>query len=706
MFEYDYAINRNEGDSDVVYTPDKIPKKLPNLVFIEGPNSSGKSTLLHLISLGLWGRKKSDIAPALKYKMDSLMDTSYQDLSFEFKIKSIDGSVELTSEKVMGKKTIKVYESINGGEKKPISFEQFERNYNLIYDIPIDPTDRLKQLTGTIKDIQNRRIHEVVQFRDYITTVVDAVGSSLDPKRIQNIENQIKKIKQEQKSQTERTQLNINLLDLLKKFAYCKFSLEYSRKLMAVEKKIIDIEKLKKKAQKQVTKQNKSYLQFKNQAQEEKEIIENAYYEVLPLLKPLLLKEQKQYITLLERFIINKFINDLEIPNRFTKLVFSLIDMLEENKKINTSDEQIEEAKIWIKIIEILEEHKSKDIIIPALGKKISEFIEILEEENAKSEKSLSYSYNIDHAIELLTTINKRCKFLENEIFPQLKELSESESFDFVDDQDSLEEESEKLDNDRDFFSLRTSTYFGKCDTIGISELDMNKTYDNLILTDEIAPYIIYSEDDLVEKIKTLELDIDTNTKSVERKSLIIDQHKDEIKRLKKREPHIYQGKLDALEKIRNICQTIISNLIKYDRFITNLIKKKKIKSITKEEEDYYKKVSLYLGKRIKYLKHIDGYYEITSIDMINEKISTEEGKVIRFADMGTGQSQSVYLMGQLNVSDNRKIIALFDEIAMMDKKSLTPILTKLKELYNDNKLLLGIVVQMGQETNWSDLNR
>lgn len=78
--------------------------------------------------------------------------------------------------------------------------------------------------------------------------------------------------------------------------------------------------------------------------------------------------------------------------------------------------------------------------------------------------------------------------------------------------------------------------------------------------------------------------------------------------------------------------------------------------------------------------------------------IHTEEGRIIRLADMGTGQGQNAYLMGLLNISDNRKIIALFDEVAMMDNKALFPIFTKLKELYEKDKLLLGIIVQMGNE--------
>ncbi len=137
-------------------------------------------------------------------------------------------------------------------------------------------------------------------------------------------------------------------------------------------------------------------------------------------------------------------------------------------------------------------------------------------------------------------------------------------------------------------------------------------------------------------------------------------------------------------------------NIFKY---INDIIDKKfEHDSRDEERKRYYELVSEYLGKRIGYVRHINNEYKLKSVDMIKETILTEEGKIIRLVDMGTGQSQSAYLMGLLNVSDNRRIIALFDEVAAMDDKSLFPIFAKFKELYDKDKLLLGIVVQMGNE--------
>ena len=79
---------------------------------------------------------------------------------------------------------------------------------------------------------------------------------------------------------------------------------------------------------------------------------------------------------------------------------------------------------------------------------------------------------------------------------------------------------------------------------------------------------------------------------------------------------------------------------------------------------------------------------------MISKRIFTKKGKIIKLDDLGTGQSQSAYLTGLLSSDDKRKMIVLFDEVAMMDSISLKPVYDKLTSLYKQNKLLCGIIIQ------------
>jgi len=136
MLEYDYLIQRNEGNSEVKYAPLAIPKTLPNLVYIEGPNSSGKSTLLNFIALGLHGIENRNLNPVLLEKLKTILNSDHQKINFCFTITDEKNDLKLIAKKEnVNTNEIKLYEETPAGNKLLIP-EIFEKKYDLIYDIP------------------------------------------------------------------------------------------------------------------------------------------------------------------------------------------------------------------------------------------------------------------------------------------------------------------------------------------------------------------------------------------------------------------------------------------------------------------------------------------------------------------------------------------------------------------------------------------
>ena len=70
----------------------------------------------------------------------------------------------------------------------------------------------------------------------------------------------------------------------------------------------------------------------------------------------------------------------------------------------------------------------------------------------------------------------------------------------------------------------------------------------------------------------------------------------------------------------------------------------------------------------------------------------------IFFTDMGTGEGQLAYLLGLLNSDDSRMTIAIFDETNLMDPTLVKKILSRLQSLYDDGKLLLGMMAAPTEE--------
>jgi len=250
--------------------------------------------------------------------------------------------------------------------------------------------------------------------------------------------------------------------------------------------------------------------------------------------------------------------------------------------------------------------------------------------------------------------------------------------------------------------------YFHKCLSKNIDEKLLEQssfpeTIRTLPKKEDIKPFLSLNEKQTETKISELEEDIVRKRGEIESFKVYIDQYQKEKERLEKEKPHKYEKHKAQLENLLRKIESISQKLLhEYKNNIRSLVEKKVKKDEIEKQElkrRYYEEVSKYLAHRIGSFRHIDTTYKAKIVDLISEVIITDNDLTIHLADMGTGQSQSAYLLGLLNVkNDDRKIIALFDEIAMMDDSSLEPIYDRMQGLYKAKRLLLGILVQKGNK--------
>ena len=127
-------------------------------------------------------------------------------------------------------------------------------------------------------------------------------------------------------------------------------------------------------------------------------------------------------------------------------------------------------------------------------------------------------------------------------------------------------------------------------------------------------------------------------------------------------------------------------------------IEKKEIDKFSILDKKYSEKISEYYARKMRTVLYNDEEHTVRTVDIVNERITTISGKEISFDDLGSGHSQSSYLTTKLGMSDTKKMIALFDEIAMMDEKSLSPVVDLVKNYY-DRQMLLGAIFVQKAET-------
>ncbi|MFC1874092.1 hypothetical protein ACFLYX_02185 [Chloroflexota bacterium] len=702
MIEYDYILKRDENDELRTFLPGKIGKKLPNLVYIEGPNSSGKSTLLHILALSFHGLKNENIKPSLLEKIDNLINSDHQNISFKIDITDKDGNLELSSAKDIQQNDI----VLRDASKNIVNVDNFKKKYNLIYDIPEDPTKRLNELTLEIRTTQLWTGKKIGALRSHLANVISNIREARDPKKIETEKGEKKKFEDEYKRKDQLIKSWKETLENTRGYAGIRFYEEYKEREKIIAESIKGRQKDGAKQRKEKKQTTEEINSLYKELQDNIGAIQQCYFDVTPTLRTFLGNKEKNHLSLWEDVNIKEEIANPEIHQVLKFEASNFREILSGLHKKESQNANVREAQVYRELIDILDGYENIHIKVPGFDIIIGNLVESLREEAKKHVDLIAKTETLASGICDLDKILETRRFIVDDLLIRYKKaLEKDDESSWVPDT-SEELEFERINNSLSECRKKIEYYKAECAKSGILEKDIPDIYNSLIrgkATDDIKNLENYNEDSIKERIYHLEDDIATENKVLIKIKSNIEFLNKEIERLERKEEHPYQENLKYLEDVLSKIQRIEVKLNIYDGYINELINKRLDKNIIKSASDgkeklqYYEHVFIHLGKRLDTIRHIDAEYKVDKIDLIDSEIITKDGKVIKISDMGTGQSQSAYLKGLLSLNDGRKLIALFDEVAMMDQESLKPIYTLLKGLYDANKLLLGVIVQKAE---------
>lgn len=707
MLKYDYIIKRDEGDEIREYRPGFIPKELADVVYIEGQNSSGKSTLLNMIALGFFGLKlkEDELNPALRERLKNLLYSEHQDIVFNIEIQNNKLSTVLKASKSdFSSKQFQVRKRV-GDNERPIGPEQFHKEYKLIYDVPSNPLERLAQLLKEIRNSQLLRGNQVTMLNHFIKKTIDEVRDSKDPKQLAELIETLKTQQKDCGQHIKELDRKYEFLKEFEKFYFTKTYLEYKELLNKVKEEINKIEKSKQEIKKEEKEHAKDEDTLLKRIAENAQDVKNCYHKATAYLKSLVPDSERHHFRIWIDTSINDEINQPEIfqslrqeAEYFINLLPDILDAYDEDK--------IQEANFLKALLRVLNDYSHSKITIPETNKNVAEFIKILEEKVHHFEEIITKNQNICDCIEHVKKM-KECLEqaiqLTTEYKSKVKEHGKAiENVKVA----SAATEYKQLKKQKYFLEEKLTFFAKELVKINLDELEAENILSTLRYTKEFDTYEGYTENQLFDKLNYIKKEIHEDQQKKDRFERIIFTTQLEIDRIKKKKPHKYQRYLPKLEKYFKLVQNLEKKLtVTFDSYIKMMINKEKdIASFSDEEKKYSHKIAEFLAEKIRYIRHIDQNFLIKKIDVINEELLTEENKTIKFKDIGTGQSQGAYLIGLLSMTDNRKIIALIDEVAMMDSLTLEPIFVKLKELYKEKKLLLGIIVQKSDQNKVKQL--
>jgi len=705
MITYDYFIKRDEKKEVKEFRPKKIPKSLPNLVYVEGPNSSGKSTLLHLLALGLHGLSGDHtIRPVLKEKMKNLIASEHQSLSFDIEITDKNDGVVLSSKKnSLDKKEI----LLRDGKNKIITAEEFSRRYKLIYDIPENPTERLKDLTREIKDTQSQLGKRVGFFRGYLDKIIYSIREAKNPELIDKTREELQGVEKSfAKSQLKIESLE-KQLDVTRVYVAVKYCIVYKEKVQDFTEQLNLIKRDNRKRAKGRTKVTEEYAELHKELSQKIQEIQDAQFKAMPVLKSLFEKKEKNRLQVWQDIDIEKEINQHQLRSALKRETMHFILLLKRLLDSYSETKNHKKAAVYNDLIGILEKYKNLEIKIPGVASTIPNFIKLLRKEAKKYDDDLERGRNVSDTIESLKAILEAHELAVKDIVPKLKLISEKKTTgETLVEHDEIEIKFEQLNNKKNEAEDAMNYYKMECAKLDIKEKEIYAYYKKRLPGPTYSHLKSYRECDLREKTLSLNKAILDEKVEFDNKKEFIAYLKVELERLENRQPHQYQEHLLIFQKLLKVAEKLEQKmLVEFDESIKELINKSVDKSkLSKEKQKYFDFVFKFLANRIGFLRHIDEEHSLEKVDLIDGNILTSEGRVLQIADLGTGQSQSAYLTGLLTATDtNRKIIALFDEVAMMDSKSLEPVYKKLRELYENDKLLIGVIVQKAEELHIVD---
>jgi len=696
MIEYDYQLKKRFGSEVKTFTP-VFKTNIKNIAKLRGPTGSGKSTLMTLVALSCHGLDEdTNILDGLKQDMRDIYDDDDSEFKFSMKISGDKGyQLRLESQKVgdlfseKKNKFIKIFETVGGGKETPIGKDTFIRRYRLLYDMPDDPMKRIGILIEKIASTQKRFTADVSDLNKTAGLILQKINSTSKQsdieqkeKRLAEIEEDINKINAERKTKNlivaKLKKYNASLL--LRK-AESEYNIAYNA--------FVRLESAKKDKNKKDKMAAKKYKDGLWRIETHKRKICTDFIRIHGILSEF------------------KFIDKIDLdswesqrPRQDQELTLQTIDKISdfvrrignsvsrEMESQNTKKEE-ELYDLIRELVRCLEKHKSIDMKV--MGQTVDELSNRLNHELKTTEDKVQYT--------------KKLKSLDDEISSlktSLKNLNESIiALPSEPDIDINQDNSEEIENN---CSIKESAL-----DAAILEAEKHnitlENYQELIgVSESDSSLYEYTTDPqkLQDIIKILDHKLGDLKKQVEGENGLNEKRaivKNKIEEMKQEKSHELSEYYDELRKIENRSSKMISDLAKKDSLLKKLVAGVAREEDLKDDADFYNLVCKNLALAIGAVKSGGSMHPISQIDIVNKKIIVSNGMEIPFKHLSSGESQNMHLRGQLNNDDGRCIIALFDEVGLMDTETLGNVLEIITELYESGNLLVGWMAMPGDSS-------
>lgn len=666
MFKLNYIYKKRGSEYQSSY-PDS-GNEHHNIFIFKGSNGLGKSTIMQILAMGMFGLNSPELIPEIKNKIRGLIDEDTREFSFSFEIRSADENVHITSS--MKDKNIDGLRVLLNGQ--PCSRTSFVDQFQLIFDIPDEITKKMNSSLAVIyKDLGDYMNYT----KSYLLNIQSEYNTLKAYEQRADKLQKLEKRQAEQKAELENYDGRLksateNHRKLRKLYVFKKFN-EWDNEINLLTPRIDDLVK-RVDPTIQKTKQTK----FSKTKQKFLDDLKDIKSKLNDLRKSIdeneVLKQSGDLKSLLSG--IDKYNNSNDFSESFfdrnIRTLIGLTQTLADDERNKpTKDEN--ELELLESIISVLKNYVSINPEIPGTnGKSLNQFLDELEFRKSSLNDKLSEKKKF-------LLLEKRLSELKDSFvsFKNIWKRISSVEVENKEDASNLKKELEELTDRRENLYKKLSEIVDEYNLLSDSE--------------RLIEYDLIDEEEY-EKSRSEVEDLYNKIQKVKDYLKITNSLLDDYNGTSVDPPKYSKETLDHLSKVASGIQAKLYDWSKSFGNMNGTIILDKI-NISASAIAFYDALGKYLANILEYIFHNGERYALKKIDLIAETFIVENGDPIKFYSISTGFNALNSLLAKIKQDyGGRKKILLLDEIGIMDDRNTDILLSEIKKQVKEGKVLFA----------------
>ena len=666
MFKIDYTLRRGNSEYHTSY-PD-LGNENHNIFIFRGSNGLGKSTMMQILAMGMFGLNSEELSLEIKNKMKRLIAEDTEEFGFLFVISSIDKKIEINSS-LKNKHLDGLRVLVNGN---PFNKTAFADRFQLIFDVPDEITKKLNSSLVVIK----RDLGDYISYTKTYLNDIQAQNNIINAynnktERLHTLEVRLKGEKSESENYSQRLKSvaedykKLRKSYVVKKFNEWDYQIEsLSHQIEELEKRVDPRIQKSKQTKSSNSKQNfvdslneiKSKLSELGKGVGEIEVLKNSF-------------ELKNLINGIKRYNGPDDFSEPFFKRNMSSLITIIQKLADDERNKPTKEEN--ELELLENIIGVLKRYVTINPEIPGTnGKSLNQFLSDLE-----YRKTL-LSVNLGEKKRFLL-LEKKVSDLKNSLVDlrtKWKRISSIEEDNQENSEKLKEQLNELISNRLDFHK---------------KQLEILDEYNSMSDAERLIDYDLVDEDEY-DTTKSEYEQLKKNIEGMENKIKITESLLEEYRGTSVNPPEYTKETLDHLSELASSVQMKLNDWWKLFSNMSGASIRDK-SNIRPSAVAFYDALGKYLANILEFVFHEGRKWGLKKIDLIKETFIVEDGFPITFNDISTGFNALNSLLAKMKQKyGGRKKILLFDEIGIMDEKNINILLTEIKKQVREGEVIFA----------------